>query len=651
MNLLQNRLSGVDRYFPVKSRHYDLQLSGIMSLYPYLTTNLIPRAPGYLVSGRGALVIDAFGREYIDLSAQTLNLALGHVNVAVHAGVMSQIDKIWFTSSRFSSKPFLELSKKLISLAPKGITAIAMKMCDGSDAVETAIKMARLHRRTHRILCISGAWHGETAQALSLSSYEHSKEYVSGYPDVAFSREPTLASLLALIENNPTAAAVIIDPIGVSNGLFNHGELRKYLPKIRDACDCCGALLVFDEIQTFGGFLGRNLFAAESLGVIPDIICVSKALGAGLPLAAALCTEELRGLLDYNNAEFTNGGQALACAAGLAALDDYIERREVYGSLCEDFGRILGEYFTANSSVELRKHGFLCTIARTQDRFRETWTQRVDERALQAGILVRRTERGRRILVKPPIIIDQFTLRRACAILVEVIDGVEKDLQLGEGIRTKPIQQNKHEFYVGELLRTLGPGFSARTRTALEQENISDKLLLAGVPASRVHASTDAIDAPFYAGQSADNVLPVWSRAGDYPSLNAFVIRQQNAIEMAHSAGILIGDRWPGNTIIRGDEIILIDFDIAYDGQLGVLTAFEELFSLYQTIAHIDNREFARKIAARFIPAFRGRHPSNAGRAWQAINTFYGRIGKTTTPTSLSHDTYRKASSVFRKHF
>src|SRR5262249_9706614 len=149
-----------------------------MAEFSYLTSNIWPTSAARLATGHGMLVTDEDGNEFLDLTGQTLNLALGHLNSRVRTRVLKQVDELWFASSRFGSRPAMYLAELLVSIAPTELTTANVKMCDGSDAVETAIKLARLHTRLNRVLCVKGAWHGETSSALGLCSYEARKEYL-----------------------------------------------------------------------------------------------------------------------------------------------------------------------------------------------------------------------------------------------------------------------------------------------------------------------------------------------------------------------------------------------------------------------------------------------------------------------------------------
>lgn len=623
-----------------------------MPNFNFLTTNLWPVSEGRLVNGQGVSVFDDLGTEYLDLTCQTLNLAYGHRHPRITAAVEEQLRHIWFSSSRFGSKPFIDLSKLLVSVAPHGLTAVNLKMCDGSDAVETAIKLARLHTRAKKLLCIRGAWHGETSGTLGLCSFESTKEYVTSETDVIFSQEATLESLAQEVARHSDLAAVIVDPAGVSNGLFQTEDCERWLREIRRLCDDKGVALIFDEIQTYGGFLGAHLFAASYFNVIPDLLCLGKALGSGLPLAATLCREEFRALLDYNNGEFTYGGQALSCAAGLAALGQYLDNRPEVEAGLNHWVSSLTRHLQNLEPVEIRRLGFITTITRKNPRFRESWTREIVRRAFEARLVIRPTNHGSSILIKPPIVISATMADTACSKLREIVDDVEGSFYRNH-VRQKPLQANDNKAYVDELLSSLGPGFSSKPRNPKDQETLSEQLVRIGIPINRTFSRTDgSLDYWYQKGLSLNSVLPDLKKDTDYALINALLVRQQNALEMAHFHSFVIGDRWPGNTLVNGSEIMLIDFDIQYEGDLQRLCLFEEMFSLFQFLSHIERPDFLTSLSTRFTNGIRRRFDyEEVLDVWSAIKNFYTNSLKPTVNSSLSLDRYARVASVMTECF
>jgi tRNA A-37 threonylcarbamoyl transferase component Bud32 len=179
-----------------------------------------------------------------------------------------------------------------------------------------------------------------------------------------------------------------------------------------------------------------------------------------------------------------------------------------------------------------------------------------------------------------------------------------------------------------------------RTSDALEQQIITERLAAVGVPVVRVYADDhDTTIHNFVPGVSADHYLASL-KSDDYAAANAFFARQQGALEIAHDNGMIIGDRWPGNTIVNGNSCSLIDFDIRYEGDFGKLAVFEEIFSLFQCLSCLKNRPIAARIAPRFVRGIVRRYGDDAYSVWQALRDFYDNSDKPENNTSFSHETY-----------
>lgn len=568
------------------------------SLFPLVMANISPQAP-QLVRGEGLTVWDAEGREYLDLCGQTLNLALGHRHPRVTEAVQDQMDRIWFVSSRFGSEPFLELSRRLVELAPPGLDSVHLKMCDGADAVETAIKVARLHTRRHRVLCLPGAWHGETIGTLGSSS-RHRYAPVASHDGFCYSAQPTLPSLAnAVREEAGGAAAVLVDPVAVSNGLFEPSTISPGLRELRAACDVTGTLLVFDELQTFGGYLGSGLFATDRFGVVPDLICLGKALGGGLPLAGTLCRREMRSLLRYGEAEFTSGGLALAARAGLAALDVLAEDRETLRRnqrAFEDAMRGVADRFPG---LEHRGIGFFATF-----RPRETepgpWVTQVVRQAAQAGLLVRNNH-GLGLLVKPPVIIEEETSAAVGRRLAAVFERVPP-------VRAAPARSaGRSGRVVPPWVRWLPevlPGARLRRRSPEEVARLAATLGAIGVDV-RLDVSS--------AEQAGTCLSRVLARAGDDPTgrelANTVILHHHRWLEMAHAAGLLLGDRTAETAVFGRSGVVLSGLDWALEGASDLAAAFEEALGIADLLRHVPAIPVASDLRRRLATALEARHP------------------------------------------
>ncbi|WP_344318852.1 aminotransferase class III-fold pyridoxal phosphate-dependent enzyme [Nocardia ninae] len=584
-----------------------------------------------IVDAEGGYFTLRDGRRFMDLASQTLNLAFGQRAAAVTDAVIGQARCVQFASSRFSTVPFLELSAELARLAPAGLDAVSLKMSDGSDAVETAMKIAMLHTRRPHIGCLPGAWHGETHLTLGLAS-SHRGRILADDRVAVHADEPTIAALTQLVAARRDLAAVIIDPLMVAQGLPVE-DMREQLQRLRERCDGAGTLLIFDEIQAFGWSVG-GLFTTDVHGVSPDIVCLGKALGAGMPLAAVVARDELSAVLGYNDAEFTGGGGPLACAAGLAGLEALIGIQDELPVRAEQFGAALCEVFD-RSKFDVRRVGLVATIAPIQGRLRETWANQVVEGAAAAGLFVRLTDQNRRLLVKPPHVLAMEELRAGLTRLGRIADEAASrvlwrlpgSLADETTVVRKPLRSNRHAGYVTALLDVAAGDLGMKVRGPGAQQKLTRDLAGIGVPVAPMYAvpGADAVDYGFVPGRTLQWVLSAPETPDSW--VNGLALRHLEVVVRAHDNGMVIGDRWPGNAIVNNRaELTLIDFELGYDGPIHVAALFEEAFCILQTLVAIPaDRRIRDDLSARMLDQLVARHGSQQAAAMlRGLVRFYG---------------------------
>jgi putrescine aminotransferase len=266
----------------------------------------------------GSRIWDSEGREYLDLLAGFGTLALGHRPAAVVAAVREQLDHMPLASRVLFSKPVADLAAELAAVLPGRIEK-SFFCHSGAEAVEGALKLARLYTKRAGIVAAEGGFHGKTFGGLSASGRDvYRKPFaplLPGFRHVPFGDADALAAAV-----NEETGAVILEPIQGEGGVIIPPD--GYLEAAREICSKAGALLILDEVQTGMGRTG-SMFACEREGVAPDIICLAKALGGGvMPLGAFASTAEIWAVLEENPLlhSSTLGGNPLACAAGLAGL-------------------------------------------------------------------------------------------------------------------------------------------------------------------------------------------------------------------------------------------------------------------------------------------------------------------------------------------
>ena len=291
---------------------------------------VFPKRDITIVKGRGAEVWDDQGRRYLDCVGGIGVASVGHANPAVAEALAEQARTLVTCPGIFYNDVRARLLEKLAAVAPPGLSR-GFLCNSGAEAVEAAIKFARLTTGRTGIVSAMRGFHGRTLGALSAT---YKKEYrelfkplVPGFSFVPFNNA---AKLRAAVGED--TAAVVIEPVQGEGGI--RPASADYLRAVREICDETGAMLVFDEIQTGFCRTGR-MFACERYGVVPDMLCLAKAIAGGVPLGAVLADERVQ--LPPGKHGTTFGGNPLACAAALAAIgfmedERLAERAEVLGA-------------------------------------------------------------------------------------------------------------------------------------------------------------------------------------------------------------------------------------------------------------------------------------------------------------------------------
>ena len=275
-----------------------------------------------LSHGRGAVVTDVDGRDYLDLIAGIATSTLGHAHPAITAAVAQQVSRLAHTSNLVAHEPGLELAERLVELT--GHPARVFLCQDGASANEAAIKLARLYARQvapggskTELIAAEGSFHGRTLGALSITGSPGKREpfepLIHPVRFVPFGDAEALAAAVG-----PQTAAVFLEPIQGEAGVIVPPE--GYLARARAVCDKHNALLVVDEVQSGMGRTGE-WFASLSQGVRPDVITLAKGLAGGLPLGACLGFGAVGELFAPGDHGSTFGGNPVSCAAALAVIE------------------------------------------------------------------------------------------------------------------------------------------------------------------------------------------------------------------------------------------------------------------------------------------------------------------------------------------
>ncbi len=274
-------------------------------------------------TGSGAVVRDTAGVEYLDFLGGYGVFSVGHSHPKVVAAVRAQLERMPMSTRVLFNRPQADLAERLAQLAP-GDLQYSFFCNSGTEAVEGALKLARLATGRTKIVATSGGFHGKTFGGLSASGREvFRKPFLPLVGDFAHVPFGDCAAASAII--NQETAAVIVEPVQGENGVIVAPD--GYLAGLRQICDDAGALLIFDEVQTGFGRTGK-LFGCQHWCVTPDIMTLAKALGGGvMPIGVFMGNPTVWKAFEPNPLlhSSTFGGNELACAAGLATLEVMLE--------------------------------------------------------------------------------------------------------------------------------------------------------------------------------------------------------------------------------------------------------------------------------------------------------------------------------------
>jgi len=278
------------------------------------------RQPFALVKGKGMYVWDADGKKYLDFAAGVAVNNLGHCHPAVNKAVQKQLGKLGHTSNLYYTDVQTTFAKSLLDRLYPG----KLFFCNsGTEAVEAALKLARLHssekydKNRTEVIAFERGFHGRTMGALSCT---YSKKYKAGFGPMLPGVKHVPYGEIEHVEKAITSktCAVIIEPVQGEGGVFV--PKPQYLQKLAKLCHSKNLSLIFDEVQTGFGRTGK-LFAYEHFGVKPNIITMAKSMANGFPMGAMFADDERAKYLIPGTHASTFGGGAPACAAAMATLE------------------------------------------------------------------------------------------------------------------------------------------------------------------------------------------------------------------------------------------------------------------------------------------------------------------------------------------
>lgn len=269
--------------------------------------------------GEGCWMWDVAGKRYLDLTAGQGVAMLGHSHPRLTAAIAEQSARLIACPNFFYNDTRAHFLAKLESILPEDLKHVFLAN-SGAEAIDGGLKFARLATGRPGIVAAMRSFHGRTVGALSLTWEPKYRKPFAPLLDVTHVPYNNLERLDAAIDDS--TAVVVLEPIQGEGGV-NVGD-AEFLRGAQQLCRERGALLMLDEIQTAFGRTGY-WFGMEYYGLTPDIVCLAKGIGGGFPMGAIVYTDAVQETLFAGAHGTTFGGNPLACAAGLAALESYIE--------------------------------------------------------------------------------------------------------------------------------------------------------------------------------------------------------------------------------------------------------------------------------------------------------------------------------------
>jgi acetylornithine/LysW-gamma-L-lysine aminotransferase len=268
-----------------------------------------------IVRGEGARVWDEAGREYVDCVAGIGVANVGHCHPAVVAAIQEQAARLITCNELFYNDARAQCLEQLDRITPEGINRFFL--CNsGTEAVEGAIKFARMATGRKHVVAAMRGYHGKTLGSLSATwERKYREPFAPLVPDFSHVPYNDIEAFQKAIDDQ--TAAVILEPIQGEGGV--RPATAEFLQTVRKICDEKGALLIIDEIQTGFGRTGR-MFACEHFGVLPDILTMAKGIAGGVPMGA-IGIDRRVGKIERQSHTSTFGGNPLACAAAVAAIE------------------------------------------------------------------------------------------------------------------------------------------------------------------------------------------------------------------------------------------------------------------------------------------------------------------------------------------
>ena len=371
------------------------------------------RQPIALSHGKGAVIWDGDGNEYLDFFTGIAVNVLGQSHPKIIETIQKQAEKLIHTSNVYFTEEQVKLAKKLSEITVFDKVFYANS---GAEANEGAIKLARKYTGKGEIISTNNSFHGRTLATVTATGQDKYKEPFKplppGFKHVEYGDSEAIAN--AIGENT---AAVIVEAIQGEGGVIVPPE--NYLKEVEAVCRENNVLLILDEVQTGFGRTGE-MFAYELFGIKPDIMTIAKAFGGGYPIGGFLATDKIASAFDYGDHGSTFGGNPLGCAVAMTVIETLESEKLVENSKIT--GKYLKDKFNELKSkhdfiVDVRGHGLLLAIELNQE------CGSIVDKMREKGFLINATGKNA-LRFAPPLIITADHVDKMIVALDEVFSEV-----------------------------------------------------------------------------------------------------------------------------------------------------------------------------------------------------------------------------------
>ena len=367
-------------------------------------------------SANGSYITDVNGKQYLDFVAGVSACTLGHSNSIIIDAVKEQIDKYTHVMvyGEYVQSTQYKLAQLLAKNLPESLSCTYFTN-SGAESIEGAMKLAKRATGRPEIISCKDSYHGSTQGALSImGNEEHKAKYRPLLPNC---NQIIYNDVESLVNITKETAAVVIEPIQGGTGFVT--PTNNFLKKVREKCTQTGTLLIFDEIQTCFGRLG-TLFGFEKYNVIPDIICIAKGMGGGMPIGAFISSWDIMNLLTFEpklGHITTFGGHPVNCSASLATLEYLLSANTM--KEVEKKAELFRKHLKHPKIKEIRGNGLMLALE-FED---EELAQKVVEESLENGLILfyflfTKTS----IRITPPLTISEKEIIKGCEIINQILN-------------------------------------------------------------------------------------------------------------------------------------------------------------------------------------------------------------------------------------